>query len=160
MFSLSHNFLKFAAAGAFAALTLSGTPTCADEMAQNSGSGMPMAGMPMAKGYGGGVSGEYVEPLVGPWSPHGSGITLANSTSRQSGPLEIVTSDGGGNLATATAGQLGLATTVDVANLQSQINHLGRRDKELTEGIATARGHGRTMTGADAKPPQAGIAGP
>ena len=62
MFSLSRNFLKFAAAGAFAALTVSGTPTCADEMAQNLGP-------------------------VGPWSPHGSGITSANSTSRQSGPL-------------------------------------------------------------------------
>lgn len=35
MFSLSRNFLKFAAAGAFAALTVSGTPTCADEIAQN-----------------------------------------------------------------------------------------------------------------------------
>ena len=37
MFSLSRNFLKFAAAGAFAALTVSGTPTYADEMAQNLG---------------------------------------------------------------------------------------------------------------------------
>ena len=82
MFSLSRNFLKFAAAGAFAALTVSGTPTCADEVAQNLGP-------------------------VGPWSPHGSGITSANSTSRQSGPLEIVTSDGGGNLATAKEGNWG-----------------------------------------------------
>ena len=37
MFSLSRNFLKFAAASAFVALTVSGTPTCADEMAQNLG---------------------------------------------------------------------------------------------------------------------------
>ena len=102
MFSLSRNFLKFAAASAFVALVVSGTPTCADEMAQNLGP-------------------------VGPWSPHGSGITSADSTSRQSGPLEIVTSEGGGNLATATAGQSGLATTGDVSNMQSQINHLGRR---------------------------------
>jgi hypothetical protein len=102
MFSLSRNFLKFAAAGAFAALTVSGNPTYADEMAQTLGP-------------------------VGPGSPHGSGITSADSTSRQSGPLEIVTSDGGGNLATATAGQLGLAATGDVSNMQSQINHLGRR---------------------------------
>ena len=145
MFSLSRNFLKFAAAGAFAALTVSGTPTCADEMAQNLGP-------------------------VGPWSPHGSGITSANSTSRQSGPLYIVTSDGGGNLATATAGKLGLATTGDVSNLQSQINHLGRRDdpvastKPITQANRPLPGgelrHGRTMTGADAKPPQAEIAGP
>ena len=64
MFSLSRNFLKFAAAGAFAALTVSGTPTCADEMAQNLGP-------------------------VGLWSPDGAGITSANSTSK-SGPLEIL----------------------------------------------------------------------
>jgi hypothetical protein len=37
MFSLSRNFLKFAAAGAFVALTVSGTPARADEMAQNLG---------------------------------------------------------------------------------------------------------------------------
>ena len=145
MFSLSRNFLKFAAASAFVALPVSGTPTCADEMAQNLGA-------------------------VGPWSPHGSGITSANSTSKQSSPLYIVTSDGGGNLATATAGQLGLATTGDVSNLQSQINHLGRGDnpvastKPITQANHPLPGgelrHGRTMTGADAKPPQAGIAGP
>jgi hypothetical protein len=39
MFLLSRNFLKFAAAGAFGVLTVSGTPTCADEMAQNLGPG-------------------------------------------------------------------------------------------------------------------------
>jgi hypothetical protein len=126
MFSLSRNFLKFAAAGAFAALTVSGTPTCADEIAQNLGP-------------------------VGPWSPHGSGITSANSTSRQSGPFYIVTSDGGGNLATVTAEQLGLATTGDVSNLQSQINHLGRRDNPIasTKPITQANRPlpGRTMSG-------------
>ena len=37
MFPLSRNFLKFAAAGAFLALTVSGTPAPADEMAQNLG---------------------------------------------------------------------------------------------------------------------------
>jgi hypothetical protein len=37
MFSLSRNFLKFAAASAFVALIVSGTPTCADEMTQNLG---------------------------------------------------------------------------------------------------------------------------
>ena len=34
MFPLSHNFLKFAAAGALLALTVSGTPARADEMVQ------------------------------------------------------------------------------------------------------------------------------
>jgi len=37
MFPLSRNFLKFAAASAFLALTVSGTPVRADEMAQNLG---------------------------------------------------------------------------------------------------------------------------
>ena len=37
MFPRSHNFLKFAAAGAFLALTVSGTPARADELAQNLG---------------------------------------------------------------------------------------------------------------------------
>jgi hypothetical protein len=37
MFPLSRNFLKFAAAGALLALTVSGTPARADELAQNLG---------------------------------------------------------------------------------------------------------------------------
>ena len=37
MFPRSHNFLKFAAAGAFLALTVSGTPARADELVQNLG---------------------------------------------------------------------------------------------------------------------------
>jgi hypothetical protein len=67
-----------------------------------------------------------------------AGITSGQSKARQSGPVQIVTSDGGGNLATANSTQLGLATTSQVAGLQSQINFLGQRDQELTEGIATA----------------------
>ena len=35
MFPRSHNFLKFAVAGALLALTVSGTPARADEMFQN-----------------------------------------------------------------------------------------------------------------------------
>ena len=37
MFPLSHNFLKFAAAGAFIALTVASTPSRADNMMQNLG---------------------------------------------------------------------------------------------------------------------------
>jgi hypothetical protein len=36
-----------------------------------------------------------------------------------------------------TPQQLGLASTSQVAGLQSQIDHLGARDNELAEGIAT-----------------------
>ena len=39
MFSLSLNFPKFAAASAFIALIVSGTPACADEMAQGGAAG-------------------------------------------------------------------------------------------------------------------------
>jgi hypothetical protein len=44
MFSLSRNFLKFAAASAFVALVVLGTPTCAEEMAQNLGPVGPQGG--------------------------------------------------------------------------------------------------------------------
>ena len=37
MFPLSHNFLKFAAAGAFIALTVASTPSRADDLMQNLG---------------------------------------------------------------------------------------------------------------------------
>lgn len=67
-----------------------------------------------------------------------SGITSGASKAAQVGPTQIVTSDVGGNLATASVASLGLATTSDVSSLQSEINHLGRRDSQLTEGIASA----------------------
>ena len=66
------------------------------------------------------------------------GITSAASQAAQTGALQFVTSDVGGNLAARTAASFGLATTSDVAGLQSQINGLGRRDKELAGGIAIA----------------------
>jgi hypothetical protein len=73
------------------------------------------------------------------------GLTSAASKAQQVGPLQIVTSDSGGNLATNTAAGLGLATTADIAGLngqigglQSEINALGRRDKELADGIAVS----------------------
>jgi trimeric autotransporter adhesin len=49
-----------------------------------------------------------------------------------------VTSNAAGDLAAHTVADLGLATAGQVSGLQSQINILGRRDRELTEGIAAA----------------------
>ena len=66
-----------------------------------------------------------------------AGLTSGQSKARQSGPIEIVTSDGGGNLATANSKQLGLATQSQVSGLSSRIDALGQRDNQLTEGIAT-----------------------
>ena len=51
-------------------------------------------------------------------------------------PTRILASNTSGDLAAYSVAELGLATTGDVMGLQTQINSLGRRDKELTEGIA------------------------
>jgi hypothetical protein len=66
-----------------------------------------------------------------------AGVTSNASKAAQGAPTHLVTSNVSGDLAGYTFAELGLATTGDVSNLQTQINRLGRRDKELTEGIAT-----------------------
>jgi hypothetical protein len=65
------------------------------------------------------------------------GITSNASKTAQGAPTHLVTSNASGDLAAYTFAELGLAGAGDVSSLQSQINGLGRRDKELTEGIAT-----------------------
>jgi autotransporter adhesin len=79
------------------------------------------------------------------------GLTSSASRSAQGSPTNIVTSNAAGDLAAYTPSELGLATQTqvaslqsdvaglqsDVAGLQADINRLGRRDQQLTEGIAT-----------------------
>jgi hypothetical protein len=67
-----------------------------------------------------------------------AGVTSSQSKQRQSGPVEIVTSDGGGNLASASSSELGLASQTQVSRLQTQVASLGQRDNELAEGIASS----------------------
>jgi hypothetical protein len=67
-----------------------------------------------------------------------TGIASNASRQAQGTPSYLVTSNAGGDLAAYTPGQLGLATSGDISGLQGQINGLGRRDNELTEGIATS----------------------
>jgi trimeric autotransporter adhesin len=81
-----------------------------------------------------------------------SGITSAASKAAQSGPLQIVTSDAGGNLATNTAAGLGLASSTDISALNSQIaginnqivgintrlNDLDGRTTKALNGVAMA----------------------
>jgi len=67
-----------------------------------------------------------------------AGIASGASKAAQSGATQLVTTDGGGNLASASLASLGLASSTDVSGLQSQINHLVSRDNELAEGIATS----------------------
>ena len=75
-----------------------------------------------------------------------AGLNSAASKTAQVAPTHLVTANAGGDLASYTLSELGIVTTADlsgfatagdVSRLQSQINRLGRRDKELTEGIAT-----------------------
>lgn len=65
-----------------------------------------------------------------------SGITSAASKVAQGAPTHLVTSNASGDLAAHTFADLGLASPGDIAGLQSQINSLGRRDRELADGIA------------------------
>ena len=62
---------------------------------------------------------------------HLAGIASAASTAAQSGPVEVVTTDVSGNLASATFSQLGLATAGDIAGLQADLDR-------TTEGVAMA----------------------
>jgi len=62
------------------------------------------------------------------------GITSAASKAAQTGPLQIVTSDATGNLATNTAAGLGLASSTDISTINSQ---LGTINSQL--GIINSR---------------------
>jgi len=73
------------------------------------------------------------------------GITSATSLARQTGPLQIVTSDASGNLATNTAAGLGLATSSDISTINSELsgvnarlNDLDSRTTKALNGVAMA----------------------
>ena len=65
-----------------------------------------------------------------------AGIASAASAAAQSGARQIVTSDSAGNLATTTLAGLGVASSADISALQSQIDGLVQRDRQLASGIA------------------------
>jgi autotransporter adhesin len=74
-----------------------------------------------------------------------AGIGSAASRAAQTGPTQIVTSDGGGNLATASAASLGLASAGDIGAINSslgdinnRINDLNNRTSKATTGVAMA----------------------
>jgi hypothetical protein len=67
-----------------------------------------------------------------------AGIASNASRAAQGAPTSIVTSNANGDLATHTAADLGLATTSDIAGINSQIGGLEKRDEELAEGIAVS----------------------
>lgn len=67
-----------------------------------------------------------------------SGVASAASAAAQGAPTRIVTSNDAGDLAAQTFAELGIGSAADVSVLQSQVNTLGNRDKELADGIAIA----------------------
>jgi hypothetical protein len=62
-----------------------------------------------------------------------AGITSSASAAAQSGPVQIVTSDANGNLATDGGALFG-----SLNRLQNSINQLQQEDKKLRSGIAIA----------------------
>jgi trimeric autotransporter adhesin len=72
------------------------------------------------------------------------GITSAASKAAQSGPLQIVTSDTGGNLATNTAAGLGLASLTDINAINSQLGGMNTRINDL-DGRTTKALNGVSM---------------
>jgi hypothetical protein len=66
------------------------------------------------------------------------GITSGASKAAQSGPLQIVTSDAGGNLATNTASGLGLASLTDINSINARISDLDGRATKALNGVSMA----------------------
>jgi len=67
-----------------------------------------------------------------------AGIASAASKAAQSGPVQIVTSDASGNLATGSAASLGFATSADIANINGQLADLNNRTNKANAGVAMA----------------------
>lgn len=65
-----------------------------------------------------------------------SGIASAASAAAQTGARQVVTSDANGNLATSSLAGLGIASSSQIGALQSQIDSLVLRDRQLASGIA------------------------
>ncbi len=63
------------------------------------------------------------------------GITSAASKAAQTGPVQLVTSDAGGDLATSSLSSLGLASSADISALNSSINNVANR---AYSGVAMA----------------------
>jgi hypothetical protein len=81
------------------------------------------------------------------------GITSSASKAAQSGPVQLVTSDAGGNLATSSLAGLGLASTADVGAINSQLfainahlSDLDMRTSRAYTGVAMAFAMARVPT--------------
>jgi autotransporter adhesin len=70
-----------------------------------------------------------------------TGITSAASQTAQSGALQLVTTDAGGNLAGRTAASLGLASTTDVAAINSQIGGINSQLSTINSRLGAIDAH-------------------
>ena len=66
------------------------------------------------------------------------GITSAASRAAQTGPLQVVTSDASGNLATQSAAAAGIASTEDISAINSRLDALNSRTSKAITGVAMA----------------------
>jgi trimeric autotransporter adhesin len=64
------------------------------------------------------------------------GLASKASRTAQGSPTYLVTSNASGDLAAYSPSELGVATQDRVAGLQSQVDRLGNRADQLTEGLA------------------------
>lgn len=71
-----------------------------------------------------------------------AGITSSASKAAQSGPTQLVTADSAGYLATTTLANLGLASTGDIASINSQLasmqTQISDNQREARSGTALA----------------------
>jgi trimeric autotransporter adhesin len=67
-----------------------------------------------------------------------AGIASAASRAAQSGAVQIVTPDAGGNLATASLSSLGLASSGDINAINARIDDLAARSDKAFSGVAMA----------------------
>lgn len=67
-----------------------------------------------------------------------AGVASSASRAAQSGQTQFVTTDAGGNLAAASAADLGLATTGDLAAINARLNDLDSRTSKALTGVAMA----------------------
>lgn len=71
------------------------------------------------------------------------GITSAASKTAQTGPLQFVTSDAGGNLAGYTAAELGLASPGEIAGMNSQINTINTQIGDINNRLSSLTAEAR-----------------
>ncbi len=80
------------------------------------------------------------------------GITSAASKAAQSGPVQVVTSDSGGNLATSTLAGLGLASSADINSINAQLAGINSHLNDLDGRVNRVGALGAALSGLHPNP--------